>query len=144
MIYKLYRRKKRMKATIYHTSANFYSFNPAFRKNDKIIDINKLTIYNSKMINNVLSKKYIRRYKNLLKLVYLLFNDVFPDDSGYSSVLNESDKLKGILTDKYRKFLEIEEYEKYMKELSLIDNEVQKKFIESKVLNIPNSMGFRK
>lgn len=134
MSYKLYKRKKRIKGTVKYTKKKPYVFNPAYRKNDNIIDVSKLSVYNDFMINNILTKKYIRRYKNLLKMVYLLFNDAFPGDVGFQAVLGEIDKLKALINDKYHKYLELEKERLFLKELDYIESEVNKKFLEQIIL----------
>ena len=92
MNYKIYRRKKKIIGKVKYSQNLPYVFNPSYHKNDSIIDINKLSIYNQRMINNILVKKYIRKYKNLLKMVYLLFQDAFPGDTGFPAVIGEIDK----------------------------------------------------
>ena len=133
MNYKIYRRKKKIIGKVKYSQNLPYVFNPSYHKNDSIIDINKLSIYNQRMINNILVKKYIRKYKNLLKMVYLLFHDAFPGDTGYPAVLGEVDRLRATLIDKYEMFLAREKEEKFLKELAYIEKEVQKKFISEKI-----------
>ena len=137
MSYKIYRRKKRLKGVVTYSKRPPYVFNPAYRKSDKYIDISKLSIYNSQMINSILVKKYIRKYKNLLKMVYLLFNDAFPGDVGYQAVLGEVDKLKALLNDKYHKYLALEKEKLFLKELDYIEEEVKKKFLEQIIFRNP-------
>ena len=133
MKYKIYRRKKGLKGEVTYSNDKPYVFNPAYRRSDDIIDINKFVLYNSQMIDNVLEKKYIRRYKNLLKMVYLLFNDAFPDDSGFPVVLDESSKLRATLIDKYNKYLSLQKQKKFLKQLDYIDSEVKLKYLEQKI-----------
>ena len=135
MKYKIYRRKKRLKAKVSYAKKVPYAFNPAYRKNDKMIDVDKLCVYNDQMINNILIKKYTRRYKNLLKMVYLLFNDAFPGDVGFQAVLGEIDKLRALINDKYHKYLILEKEKLFLKELDYIESEVQKKFLEQLIFN---------
>lgn len=137
MNYKIYRRKKKIKGIVKYTKDLPYVFNPSYHKSDSIIDINKLSIYNKMMINNVLVKKYVRRYKTLLKMVYLLFNDAFPGDSGYPAVLGEIDKLRGILLDKYHKYISVENEKHFLKQLDYIENETKKRFIEERIFAQP-------
>ena len=133
MKYKVYHRKKKLTGKVKYSKELPYVFNPSYHKNDKIIDISKLSIYNKNMINNIIVKKYIRKYKNLLKMVYLLFHDAFPGDTGYPAVLGELDKLRATLIDKYEMFLAREKEEKFLKELAYIEKEIQKKFISEKI-----------
>ena len=85
------------------------------------------------MIDNVLERKYIRRYKNLLKMIYILFNDPFAGESGFPAVLDESDRLRAILLDKYHKYLSLAKEKKFLKELDYIDSEVKMKYLEFKM-----------
>ena len=66
-------------------------------------------------------------------MVYLLFHDAFPGDTGYPAVLGELDKLRATLIDKYEMFLAREKEEKFLKELAYIEKEIQKKFISEKI-----------
>ena len=135
MNYKIYRRKKRLKGKVKYSKDLPYVFNPSYHKNKDIIDIDKLSIYNKEMINNILIKKYIRKYKNLLKMVYLLFHDAFPGDTGYPAVLGEIDKLRGILLDKYHKYLAMENEKHFLKQLDYIESETKKKFLEDRIFS---------
>lgn len=133
MNYKIYRNKKRFKGEVSYSNQKPYIFNPAYRKSDDIIDINKFVLYNPKMIDNILEAKYIRRYKNLLKMVYLLFNDAFPGDTGFPAVLDESSKLRATLEDKYNKYLSLSKQKKFLKQLDYIDSEVKMKYLEQRI-----------
>ena len=133
MKYKIYRRKKKMKGEVFYSNKKPYIFNPAYRRSDDIIDINKFVLYNDNMIDNILEKKYVRRYRNLLKMVYLLFNDAFPDDSGYPAVLDEASKLRSVLLDKYHKYLSLSKEKQFLKELDYIESEVKIKYLEQKI-----------
>lgn len=146
MDYKVCRNKKSLKGKVHYTKTKPYVFNPAYRKNDKIIDINKLSLYNSYMINNVLQRKYIRKYKNLLKMVYLYFNDPLPDSDSCPKILDECERLKSILLDKYHKYLSLEKEKKYIKELCYIESEVKQKYLEFKLFEqqIMEYSGFRR
>ena len=134
MKYKIYRRRKKTTGKVKYSNELPFSFNPSYHKNENIIDISKLSIYNKQMINNILVKKYIRKYKALLKMVYLLFNDEFPGDTGYPAVLGEVEKLRTLLIDKYNKFLEMENQRKFLKELDYIESEVKRKYLEERYM----------
>lgn len=130
MKYKIYRRKKRLKGVVTYSKKEPYVFNPAYRKSDKIIDIDKLSLYNSDMTNNILVKKYIKRYKHLLKMVYLLFNNEIPTGDGTPAVLSEIDKMRGIINDKYHKYITLENERLFLKELDYIEKELKQNYIE--------------
>lgn len=130
MGYKIYRRKKRLKAKVTYSKHEPYVFNPSYHKSDEIVDISKLSLYNTKMTDNILSKKYVRKYKKLLKMVYLLLNGEIPSDSGTPAVLGEVDKLRALLNDKYEKYLSLEKVKLYLKELDYIEKELRSNYLE--------------
>ena len=130
MKYKIYRRKKKLKGKVTYQKRDPYVFNPSYHKREDVIDVSKLSIYNKDMTNNILSAKYIRRYKNILKMIYLLFRDEFPSDDGYPVVLGEIEKLRCLILDKYHKYLSQENEKLFLDELSYIENEVRNRLLE--------------
>jgi len=130
MKYKIYRRKKKLKGKVTYQKREPYVFNPSYHKRKDVIDVSKLSIYNKDMTNNILSAKYIRRYKNILKMIYLLFRDEFPSDDGYPVVLGEIEKLRCLILDKYHKYLSQKNEKLFLDELSYIENEVRNRLLE--------------
>ena len=130
MKYKIYRRKKRLKGKVTYSKKEPYVFNPAYRKSDNIIDIDKLSLYNEDLTNNILVKKYIRRYRHLLKMVYLLFNNEIPVGDGTPAVLSEIDKLRALISDKYHKYISLEKERLFLKELDYIERELRQNYLE--------------
>ena len=105
MKYKIYRRKKRLKVQVKYAKKPPYMFNPGYRKNKNIVDVDQIRVYNPYMINNLLLKRFVRKYKEILKMSYIIFNDENPSDSSFSVVLGEIDRLRSKLLNKYIKYL---------------------------------------
>ena len=104
-----------------------YEFNP--KKNKTIIKVNHITVVDPKMIDSILSQKFNKRFNKLLKYVSYLLNENEDDASGVAIALNEVEKLRGILLNKYQKFLNQEKEKLFLKKLRIIENELRIKEI---------------
>ena len=86
---------------------------------------NKVAIYNNYLQKVFISNKVYKKYLNLLKLVNFYLNS--DDDTGtaYHEALNEIERFRQLVKNKYRAYL----LDKTLKEMSL---ELQKKIHEAK------------
>ncbi len=87
----------------------------------------RVTFYENEMVTSLIYKKYHRKYQNLIKhLCFYLSTD---DESGTAlrEALNEIEKFRIELKNKYQKILNKEELKKQEKELLEIEKEVVKK-----------------
>ncbi len=87
----------------------------------------KVTFYQDEMVSSLLTKKIRGKYKKLIEqLLFLLSVD---DESGTAAheALNQIEKFKGELRNKYRKFLQSEDEKQYEKELYMMEQEVKRK-----------------
>lgn len=103
---------------------NGYEFSP--KKNKTLIKVNHITVVDPKMIDSILTLKFNKRFNKLLKYVTYLLNES-NDDTGIAIALNEVEKLRGILLNRYQKFLNQEKEELFLKKLRIIENELRLK-----------------
>ena len=105
-----------------------YDFKPNIRSCD--IKINKITLYNSSMIDIILSNKIEKAFERLVSITYdILTNDDENSSSDASIALDEVSKLRGVILNKYQKFLKKEKEEEYIKKLRFLENELRSKII---------------
>lgn len=115
---------------------------PFGNKSHKIAgqEIIKLVIYNKKLAYPIVKKQVDKKYKKLILLLTdLLVSD---DDTGESlmEVLNQIEKFRQIIKNKYREYLTRKDLEVMSKNLTLIQKEAKNKIIEFQVsLNLENS-----
>lgn len=114
--------------TLFKCDKKGYDFKPNFTYED--INVKKITIYNPKMINNILTTKIDKSFRKLTAItVDILQSD---DDSTAADgvmALNEVAKLRGIILNKYQKFLDKDIEEKYLKRLRILENELRSKIM---------------
>lgn len=93
-------------------------------------EIREIKVVNKKFANPLVYKKVLQKYNMLINILTdLLVSD---DDSGdsYREVLNQIEKFRIEIKNKYRKYLKKNELEKMSKQLMTLKKEANKKIIE--------------
>ena len=93
-------------------------------------EIREIKVVNKKFANPLVYKKVLQKYNMLINLLTdLLVSD---DDSGdsYREALNQIEKFRIEIKNKYRKYLKKNELEKMSKQLMTLKKEANKKIIE--------------
>lgn len=128
--------KKSMQATINLPKNNVegYLIKPKNNVIYKGILVNKLVLYNMKMIELVLKKKVKIKLNTYLKyIIEAMDNDATEGDVGRS--LTDIDRYRGIILERYAKFLDEKYIEILIKKIQLIEKELKKKAIIIKKQN---------
>ena len=85
------------------------------------------------MIDRVLSLKFEKYFRRLATLALrVLEDDDSSDDSAADIVLDEAKLVKEILENRYKKFLNYEKEQLFLKKIRIIENQLQMKKIEIK------------
>lgn len=124
---------KKEKITIKEELINIDGFLMASKR--KIFKINgaeirEIKVVNKKFANPLVYKKVLQKYNTLISLLTdLLVSD---DDSGdsYREALNQIEKFRMEIKNKYRRYLKKNELEKMSKQLMTLKKEATKKIIE--------------
>lgn len=88
------------------------------------IDINSMVIINPSFMKKIATQKMKRKFEKLINLTsYVCEND---DESGegYFIALNEINKLKMELINKYKKYIEEEQIELMLKKVEILEDEI--------------------
>ena len=93
-------------------------------------EIREIKVVDKKFANPLVNKKVLQKYNMLINLLTdLLVSD---DDSGdsYREALNQIEKFRMEIKNKYRRYLKKNELEKMSKQLMTLKKEATKKIIE--------------
>ena len=92
--------------------------------------VKDLEIYDKKMANYVVTKQVLKKYNKLIaNLTELLISD---DDTGdsFRHALNQIEKFRLEIKNKYREFLKRKELEMMSKQLTLLKKEADRRMLE--------------
>lgn len=87
-------------------------------------DEKKVTIYDEKLIEEVINKKFNDRYKRLLYIIMDINNSEDASDTDTDLVRCQIDELRNILLNKYKNHISKELLNKYMKMLLILESKL--------------------
>lgn len=131
-MYSVIKEKRKGKVVSKQVFNEFSGFVMTSRKGFLIgnIRVKDLEIMNKKLANGVVTKQVLKKYNRLISLLTeLLISD---DESGdtFREALNQIEKFRLEVKNKYREFLKKKELEMMSKQLLLLKKEADKKLYE--------------
>ena len=127
-----------LKKSVYQEIISFKcndSFNMTKKKDKERLGIIKF--YNDKIINRVIQRSIDNRFKKLLELIASLEESDSDPSQGLIFCLDETNKFKREMVNKYNKFLKKNQIEFINKKIELIEKEVKNKIIAYRLMNSP-------
>lgn len=115
------------KTITYFEYENIDGFDVHPKPNVKIkdaINVNKVVMINSTLVGKLANKKLENKFKTLLQYISEIYEDDDEDGTRLREALNEITKLQQEAKNRYRKYLEMEEYELFKKKLGILENEL--------------------
>ena len=102
------------------------------RKTHKIngVTINNLTIHNKKITHKIVKIQVDKKYDKLIVLLTELLVSDDDSGSGIREALNEIEKFRQIIKNKYREYLTKKDLEAMSNKLTMIKKEANKRLIE--------------
>ena len=98
-----------------------------------IIGSSKVTIVAPELKTDYIKQKLDKKIADLLYKMRALLEDPNSSDGDVTLVLDEMEKLKGILINKYREHLEDSLYKSYLKKLMLTEDDFIKRYDIKKI-----------
>ncbi len=91
---------------------------------EDMINVNEMVIINPSLIKKLVNKKCTRNLEKILKMMNLIYDDD-SDGTGAFLVLDEVERFRTILMNRYKEYLEKEEYDLYLKKLEILKSELE-------------------
>ncbi len=111
-----------------------YQINPKWSNKEDLIKVNSITITSETLKQNFLHKQFAVAYKKLFRKILATLEGDSSSDTLLS--LDEIEKNKRILKDKYQKLLSLKEYENMLKKIELLESKLKEKFILQKNIEL--------
>jgi len=103
-----------------------YDFSPKL-KSDAYIKINHVTLIKPAMIEKILLLKLKKSFKEIAYKNFLILNDEDAGEDDTILALDETRRLKSIILGKYHKFLKKTAEKEYLKQLTIMEHELEMK-----------------
>lgn len=91
---------------------------------EDMVNVEKMIIINPSLIEKLVGKKCSRNLEKILNMMTLIYDDD-SDDTGVGLVLDEVERFKTILMNRYRDYMKKEQYNLYLKKLEIIKSELE-------------------
>ncbi len=102
-------------------------------KFEDMISVNEMIVINPSLLEKLVSKKCSRTLKKIIKMMTVISDDE-DDDSGYMLILDEIERLKKLVINKYKDYMDEKEYDTLLKKLEIIKQEAQ--YRKNKILEM--------
>ena len=129
---------KEYKNVVLNNDNKCYSFTPRIKN----LDVKKVSVYDSNLIDNILTNKFNRSLHEILNKTIIILNDDDETTGGTGIVLDEIARLRSIIGTKYNEFLSKEKEEKFYSQLQLLEVEIQRETMERNMNNMVNRMNY--
>ena len=97
--------------------------NPKLKFQDAI-NVNRMILINPSLIEKMVDKKIKRRFDYLINLLSIVYENDDGTGDGLELALNEAEKFRNELCNKYKQYVKEEKYELLLKKISILEDEL--------------------
>ena len=117
-----------MKLVTYKININGLKIKPANKKFKEIL------LVDNKLINAFIKKRINKKLNKIINFMMEVLNDETGDDDS-SLALDELNKLKGIINNKYKEHMIQKDYDSFINKISIVEDEFKKNYTQKQYLN---------
>lgn len=116
--------------------------NPNLKFQDAI-NVNKMILINPSLIEKMVDKKIKRRFDYLINLLSVVYENDDDTGEGLKLALNEAEKFRTELNNKYRQYINEEKFDLLQKKIAILEDELylRMQFVLDKVNDIKEEKG---
>ncbi len=93
---------------------------------EDMINVNEMIVINPSLIEKLVDKKCKRTFEKILAMLSVVYeDDDNDDDTPYMLVLDEIERFKNLIINKYKDYIEKAQYEILLKKLEILKEEVE-------------------
>ena len=97
--------------------------NPNLKFQDAI-NVNRMILINPSLIEKMVDKKIKRRFDYLINLLSIVYENDDDTGEGLQLALNEAEKFRNELCNKYKQYISDEKYELLLKKIAILEDEL--------------------
>ena len=117
-----------VKLMYYNVNITGLSISPKNESNSVSIKAKEVTLVDTNLQDAFIKERINRKIDKIIKFMLRILNDEGTTEDDTGMVLDEINRLKGIIINKYRKFMIESEYKSILTKLILIEEEFKKSY----------------
>ena len=133
MEYVIYVKNKKSKVLYYKKDVDGSEIKPSGKSFS--INVDKMLLTDPDLINEYISIRLEKKFKSIISKLYEVLNDEDATEEGVSILLDETEKFKEIVNNKYARFLDMQKKREFLAKIILIEEELKKKYMEIQYIN---------
>ena len=135
MKYIVNRKNKDLKLVNYNVDINGMKVKPINRVSGLTIKVDKITLVDPYLRDSYISQIIDKKTDKIVKFIMQILNDDISGEDDSGMVLDEINRLKGVIMKKYRLFMIEEEYKSALSKLFIIEEEIKKNYNQKVYMN---------
>lgn len=135
MKYFIDRKSKDLKLVNYNVKIDGMKVNPINKVTGLTIKAEKVTLVDSYLRDSYINQIINKKTEKLVKFILQVLNDDNSTDEEGGIVLDEINRLKGIIMKKYRQYMLDSEYKTALSKIFIIEEEFKKNFNQKLYMN---------
>ena len=135
MKYVIDKNKNDKKLTYYNVNIKGLEVKPINEVPNQQITLGKILLVDEELTDSFIKKRINRKLDRIMKFMIRILNDDDASEEDTGMVLDEINRLKGIVLNKYRHYMKEEEYKSMLTKLILIEEEFKKSLNEKMFMN---------
>lgn len=135
MKYIIDRKNENLKLVNYNVKINGMEVKPVNKASSQTLKAGKITLVDKELISSYINQVINKKTDKIVKFIINILNDdsTSEDDSGI--VLDEINRLKGVIMKKYREHMIEEEYKAALSKIFIIEEEFKKNYNQKLYMN---------
>ena len=124
------------KLTYYNVNIKGLEVCPINEVPNQTIKVGKVLLVDEKLQNSFIKQRINRKLDKIINFMIRILNDDESSDEDTAMVLDEINRLKGIIVNKYRHYMKDAEYKALLTKLILIEEEFKKNYNEKMFMTL--------
>ena len=138
MKYVIEKNGKDMKLVYYSVNMVGLGFEPKNGVPGLTIKAKKVVLVDSKLRDAYIKQRINKKIDKVIKFMLRILNDEDTTEGDVGMVLDEINKLKGIVIKKYKEYMKVSEYKALLTKLIIIEEEFKKNYNQKLYMNYMN------
>lgn len=135
MKYVIDKKNENLKLVNYNVTIKGMEVKPINKVSSQTIKAGKVTLVDENLINSYINQVIEKKLDKIVKFIINILNDDISGEEDSGMVLDELNRLKGIITKKYKEYMVESEYKAALSKIFIVEEEFKKNYNQKIYMN---------